>query len=310
SSLSADAAGITFARGEAVEGADLNGDGDEFDSVAQVVDVGTGAGFSAGQALTQVTVPGYAKPALATGDGLAAFSASEARQGYAIGNGDGDAMDGLLRVFATDGGERTAALPPTPVDPSPQVAGDPLAISAGLVFFRTREADAALRDTALLTPTLQNPQQRGDSQSPSVSRDGRYVAFDSFGGPTFLPGAPSGNHVYVLDRETGSYELISRDGVTPLQGSNFQPRISADGRVVAFLSRDENFPGAGDGGFADVFVFERDTETLTLISGAFPGDVQPDDISDDGRYVLLNGVFVYDRQTATLTYVPGEIEPP
>src|SRR5690606_9182554 len=56
--------------------------------------------------------------------------------------------------------------------------------------------------------------------------------------------------------------------------------------------------------------FERDTETLTLISGAFPGDVQPDDISDDGRYVLLNGVFVYDRQTATLTYVPGEIEPP
>lgn len=313
SSLAADAEGITFARSEALDSADLNADGDQFDRVAQVVEVATGAGFPTGLALTDVSTSTYAKPALATGDGLAAFAASEARQDYTTLNGDGDAFDGLLRVFDTAGVERTAALPQTPVDPSPEVEGDPIAISNGLVFFRTREADASPRTIELLTPVLQSPPQRGDSQSPSVSRDGRYVAFDSFGGPTFFPGAPSGNHIYVLDRQTGAYELISRDdGGTPLQLTNFSPRISADGNVVAFHSRDEAFPGADDGGFADVFVFQRDTTTLSCISCSLPGfvDFVADDVSGDGRYVLVNGVQLYDRQNSTWTYVPGETPPP
>src|SRR5690606_6784585 len=65
-----------------------------------------------------------------------------------------------------------------------------------------------------------------------------------------------------------------------------------------------------DGGFADAFVFDRDTRELTLIPAADSGDVQPDDISDDGRYVLLNGARIYDRQTGTFRFVLKEVEPP
>lgn len=310
STLSADPNGITFARNEGLEG-DLNGDGDTFDRVPQVIAVSSGTGTSTALAVTEVTRPGFARPILASGGGFVAFGASEARQDYVSLNGDSDAMDSVLRVFSIGG----ASLPTgtTVISPEPFVDGKPLAIDQGLVFFRSREADAVPRTTEILTPVLQNQHQRGDSQLPSVSRDGRYVAFDSYGGPTFLPGAPSGDHVYLLDRETGTYELISRrtDG-TPLVGDNSRPRISADGRVVAFQSSDETFPGAGDGSFADVFVFDRDTETLECISCTFgfPADALADDISGDGRLVLVNGTQLYDRQTDTFSYVAGEVPPP
>jgi Tol biopolymer transport system component len=308
--LSSDPNGITFARNEGLEG-DLNGDGDGFDRVPQVIEVSSGAGTSTGLAVTEVTLPGFARPVLASGDGFVAFGASEARQDYTSLNGDTDAVDGLLRVVGIGG----ASLPTgtTTISPEPRLDGKPLAIDQGRVLFRSREADGAPRSTDLLTPVLQNQQQRGDAQSPSVSRDGRYVAFDAFGGPTFLPGAPSGNHIYVLDRETNTYELISRltDG-TPLQASNFTPRISSDGRVVAFESRDENFPGAGDGGASDVFAFDRDSDTLECLTCGFLGfaDARADDIGGDGRLVLINGTQIYDRQTDTISSATAEVPPP
>lgn len=306
--LVADPAGISFARSESSDG-NLNGDTDEFDRVPQVVDVASGAGFSTQQAVSEVSLPGYAKPALATGSGLVAMASSEARQGFTAANGDGDAFDSILRVFRTSGGEATLGLPATAVDPLPEVAGRTLAVSGPYVFFRTREGDGAPRRTENATPVRQNTHARADSQAPALSLDGRFLAFDSRGGSTFVPGlATSESAIWVLDRQAGSYERVTRDGLgNPLSGNHSQAGISADGRYVSYLSDSEDVPGADDGGLADVFLFDRQTGTTVCasckpfltVAAAYP------DLAAGGRYLVFysDGLVKYDRVTDTVQFV-------
>src|SRR5690606_22720411 len=212
STLVSDPEGIAFARVELFDD-DLNGDGDPYDRVPQVVDVASGAGFSTQQAVAEVSLPGYAKPALATGGGLVAMATSEARQGETQLNGDGDSFDSILRVFRTSGVETTQELPPTAVDPLPQVAGRTLAVSPPYVFFRTRESDAGQRITTNATPAL-DPAARGNSDSPALSGDGRYLVFRSNGAEAFVPGLTEPEYsIWLLDRQTGVYERISRDAL-------------------------------------------------------------------------------------------------
>ncbi len=305
STLSADPSAITFARLEGLEG-DLDGDGDSFDRVPQVIEVSSGAGVSTGLAVTEVTTPNFARPVLASGDGFVAFGASEGRQGYASLNGDGDVMDNLLRVFDATGSPLATGT--TAIDPMPVVNGKPLAISNGLVFFRTRESDAALRQTEAITPTLENQHARGDSTEPALSRDGRYVAFLSLGGSTFGAGFPSGNHVFVYDRTNQSYELIDRDGGgIPVNDGIPLGRValSADGRLVFYSHSSNSLPGADvDGGpgtaGTDTFVYDRQTQTTTCATCSLPNGNSAyilTDASDDGRFLLLQGGSRLDRQT-------------
>jgi Tol biopolymer transport system component len=78
----------------------------------------------------------------------------------------------------------------------------------------------------------------GDSGEPSISRDGRFVAFSS-GASNLVPstdGTTAGN-VFVRDLRTDTTTLVSRDqgpGGAPVGGSD--PSISADGSSVAFSS--------------------------------------------------------------------------
>lgn len=149
------------------------------------------------------------------------------------------------------------------------------------------------------------------SRSPDISADGRYVAFAS-SAPNLVPGDTNGHEdVFVWDRVTG---VTTR--VTAGDGNSFEPAISADGRHVAFTSMASdlvpNDPTAG----ADIFVWERLTDTTTAISdGNSPR--QPA-ISGDGRYVAYESwdsqlalddtpaivdVFVWDRATAATTRI-------
>ena len=77
----------------------------------------------------------------------------------------------------------------------------------------------------------------GDSYYPSISGDGRYVAFVGLA-PDPVQGDPEIRDVFVRDRVARTTEQVSvsLDGTTTLSDNNADPVISADGRYVAFDS--------------------------------------------------------------------------
>ena len=131
-----------------------------------------------------------------------------------------------------------------------------------------------------------------DSRAPSLSATGRYVAFHSKASDLVPDDTNNKDDVFVLDRETGETERVSVSS-TGEQGDDrsHEPAISGDGRYVAFRSYAENF-SEDDGDRADIFVFDRETRELTLVSRGLNGP--PDEashapaISADGRTIAFH----------------------
>jgi Tol biopolymer transport system component len=138
--------------------------------------------------------------------------------------------------------------------------------------------------------------------TPSISADGRYVAFTTNAGG-FATGAftdtnGSSNDVYVFDAQANTYTLASAaNGATAAVGSAIQPSLSNNGRVVAFVTTTSAatlVSGAADpGSTRDVFVRNLDTNQTVLISvntaGAATGNAasQRPSISGDGNFVAF-----------------------
>ncbi|MBI1850271.1 MAG: PD40 domain-containing protein [Planctomycetes bacterium] len=124
---------------------------------------------------------------------------------------------------------------------------------------------------------------------PSVSADGRFVAFiaeasnfDSF---------PQGG-IFVRDRvaRTTSRAILSSAGGLP-NGGCFDPALSADGRFLAFTTTATNLAGGGSSG-PKVFVLDRATGVTSNVSVNSSGQAADADcfsprISSDGRYVAF-----------------------
>jgi hypothetical protein len=66
----------------------------------------------------------------------------------------------------------------------------------------------------------------GDSDDPTSSDDGRWVVFNSRA-TNLGPAAPSGNNLFIRDRNSGSIQVLAFD-------VDDNPRISGDGRFVAY----------------------------------------------------------------------------
>lgn len=160
-----------------------------------------------------------------------------------------------------------------------------------------------------------------ESRTPSISADGRFVAFASLSTNLLSGIATAGGHIFVHDRDTGTTERISiNSNGDPANARSLQPAISADGRYVVFRSDATNLDLVVDdtNRQPDIFVHDRDTGITERVSIASNSD-QADNssrfpsISGDGRYVAfeslasnlaLNGdtngakdVFVHDRDT-------------
>lgn len=105
----------------------------------------------------------------------------------------------------------------------------------------------------------------GDSFGPSISADGRYVAFTSFAGNLTSEGANQcpayavGNcpDVFVHDRQTGETKRISMavDGKLS-NGSSSGASVSGDGCSIAFSSEASNLVPGDSNGQRDVFVYD------------------------------------------------------
>ena len=134
----------------------------------------------------------------------------------------------------------------------------------------------------------------GHSDFPTVSDDGRYVAFESFA--SNLGPADSNSHydIYVRDRQTGSNILCSPNlaGTSGGNADSYFALISANGRFVTFLSDASNLVAGDTNNATDIFVFDLNTRALQLVSrtpGGVPGNGISGfpSISADGRYVAF-----------------------
>ncbi|MFN0244011.1 MAG: TolB family protein [Planctomycetota bacterium] len=163
-------------------------------------------------------------------------------------------------------------------------------------------------------------QTNGGVRKPSISADGRYVAFASTSAQLVAGDTNGLSDVFVHDRETGATTRVSV-ATGGAQASGEAPSLSADGRHVAFESSSSSFGGTNI--WRDVYVHDRETGRTTLVSRAtwggdanFPSESPA--ISADGRYVAftsmasdlvvgdtngLTDIFVRDLQKSKTTRV-------
>jgi Tol biopolymer transport system component len=136
--------------------------------------------------------------------------------------------------------------------------------------------------------------QDGDAGEPSISADGRYVAFESDAGNLGVEQDlfPS-RFIFVRDLEQDTTELVSREtGIDGPPGEGFWPSISADGRYVAFDSQADNLSTADLNSVYNVFVRDRQASETVLVSrtsggGAANGHSNYPSVSGDGRFVAF-----------------------
>ena len=108
--------------------------------------------------------------------------------------------------------------------------------------------------------------------SPSISAEGRYVAFASLA-TDLVPGDSNELcDVFVHDQQTGQTTRISvaSDGRQG-NGDSIEPSISADGRYVAFESRATNLVPDDTKDDEDIFVHDRETGETFRISVSSQG---------------------------------------
>jgi Tol biopolymer transport system component len=202
------------------------------------------------------------------------------------------------------------------------VAGQMDANQGTDVFLRDRATGANL----LVSHAASGPAVAGNNQSSAsaLSADGRFVAFVSVASNLVagvtdrpiqdpVPGLPQNYpDLFLFDRTTGSTTLVSRSAVVPglsAFGPSGSPALSADGRFVAFVSSATDLvPGFDDAdglGIDDVFLYDRVTQGITLVSHSTGSPSRTGDqrslnpiVSADGNYV------VYESEAGDL--VPGQ----
>jgi Tol biopolymer transport system component len=186
----------------------------------------------------------------------------------------------------------------------------------------------------------------GASVAPSVSADGRFIAFTS---TSRFDGAPARqqpqarrqplgramSYVYLRDTGLGLTTRVAPKHTEP-DNVSMMPVVSADGGFVVFASLAANLVAGDRNRSSDVFLYERATGLTTLVSRSASGrsangTSSSPTLSADGRVVafqsdasdlacpdrcsagsedinLLSDVFVWDRRTGVNTRISDGLD--
>jgi hypothetical protein len=200
----------------------------------------------------------------------------------------------------------------------------PLLISlAAVVLLLTLGVQGVLAFTGMEVVSVSSGGAQGNSDSgiPSISADGRYIAFQSHATNLVSP-AISNSQIFLRDRQAGTTTLVSAGpGGAYGDADCFDPSISGDGRYIGFESPATNLVSPASSGNQ---VFVRDVQAgATRLVSVGPGGVQGNDdsfnasVSADGSYTAFQSlatnlvsppttfyqIFVRDIQTGTTTLV-------
>ena len=162
------------------------------------------------------------------------------------------------------------------------------------VFRKDRQTGA----TILVSVAMDGTPGNLDSGRPSISGDGRYVAFESTAVDLVAADTNSSSDIFVRDvvaNTTTRASVVNQGGQAA--GSSLRPSISGDGRYVAFESSAANLVVGDAAGFTDIFVHDRHTLITRRVSTSFDGiegnlaSTEPD--------IAAGGLFVTFESTAS-----------
>src|SRR5262249_23203834 len=142
----------------------------------------------------------------------------------------------------------------------------------------------------------------GASQEPTISADGRYVAFTSIQSlssdlvPNFR-NPFSARDIYLRDMQNGTTTVVTHNGNTGGNGDSIFPHLSDNGLTLVFESYAHNlgFPDT-NANYPHIFAYDLPSGSLSLVSvnatGTGSGDSSSFEpvVSADGRYVAFESL--------------------
>ncbi|HQW81380.1 MAG TPA: putative Ig domain-containing protein [Pseudomonadota bacterium] len=159
-------------------------------------------------------------------------------------------------------------------------------------------SDVFLRDTVAgttqrISVSSSAAQANNQSRSPSISADGRYIAFESVASNLVAVDSNGTNDIFLHDRVAATTLRISV-GAGGVEGNAFSqnPSISADGGYVAFESFANNLVSGDSNGSMDIFRYDRVGNSLLRVNlGVSAAQANSHSslavLSDDGNVVAF-----------------------
>jgi hypothetical protein len=168
------------------------------------------------------------------------------------------------------------------------------------VFVRDRATGNTYRESVAAA----GAQLNDESAYPSISSNGRYVAFASKATNAVAGDTNGVQDVFVRDRSLGTIKRVSvATGGAQSNSLSDSPKISGDGSYIAYRSFATNLVAGDTNSQWDVFVTDRGavkTERVSVDSAEQQATAEPSQISisDNGRLVTF--------QAADSTFVAGD----
>ena len=169
-----------------------------------------------------------------------------------------------------------------------------LILGLGLVFpLGLSRASYAARTIERVSVDDNGNEGNGDSFSSSITPGGRYLTFESLASNLVPDDTNEVQDIFVYDRTLDTIERVSVDNSgNEGNGESWYPRISSDGRYVAFNSFASNLVPGDTNGVCDIFVYVRTLDTnerVRVDNDGTEGNGNSDwaSISPDGRYVAF-----------------------
>lgn len=195
-----------------------------------------------------------------------------------------------------------------------------LLLCALLVVFSFCGTVSATDHTEYVSISSNGTLSNGYSGEPSVSADGRYVAFSSYANNLVTNDTNYQSDIFVRDSVSNVTERVSISSNGNEANSDcYNPSISGDGRYITFNSYANNLVLNDNNYYSDVFLHDRYLHTTIRISNSdteeeVNGDSLAASISSDGRYVVFmsyatnlvlndtntfNDIFIYNISSGT-----------